>query len=335
MKKSRGYKDLLLSVCCLLYVGIPISTQTLEFENFFRFPMMMFCRYSDPDMVPYSPHHLPSDLTAATHFTSQKESNGVRRIDLRGRDSGRDRLHDPGRPAPNSRRSHWKDLAAQPTISQAGASTPESDGHVEERGWALFGTSMEYKFYTVTKRKRTANRSSTTCVGSSALPAHNVPVLRALAMVLMIAAIVVSSGSNQVQALTLPPFFTRPPPASPASEGTISSAASSTTSLGPTKTPLQARDETIWKAGNLRDQFGTSALGQVRNLAAAVQTAGGKEVSRRGLFVARGKNTGGTGSLMRSLEKLDGENEDVVEEDKEEDGEGAQNDKNIWEADVR
>lgn len=178
------------------------------------------------------------------------------------------------------------------------------------------------------RRKRTANRSSsTTCVGSSAFPAHNVLALR-VAMVLMIAAIV-SSDSNQVEALTLPPFFTRPP-ASPASEGTISSAASSTTALGPTKTPLQARDETIWKAGNLRDQFGTSALGQVRNLAAAVQTAGGKQVSRRGLFVARGKNTGGTGSLMRSLEKLDGENEDAGgEEVNEEDGEGVQNDKTV------
>ena len=171
-----------------------------------------------------------------------------------------------------------------------------------------------------------ANRRSVACAGSSAFPAHNVPVLLAMAII----AAIVGSCSNQVEALTLPPFFTRPPPASPASDISPVSSAASSTSLGPTKTPLQARDETIWKPGSLRDQFGTSALGQVRNLAAAVQTAGGKKVSRRGIFVARGKNTGGTGSLMKSLEKLDQEDGDGAgAEGNDEDGEGVQNDKTV------
>ena len=65
-------------------------------------------------------------------------------------------------------------------------------------------------------------------------------------------------------------------------------------------------------------------------MAAAVQTAGGKKVSRRGIFVARGKNTGGTGSLMKSLEKLDQEDDDGAgAEGNEEDGEGVQNDKTV------
>jgi len=80
------------------------------------------------------------------------------------------------------------------------------------------------------------------------------------------------SGRHVAEAaLTLPPFFAR----SPISIAT-SSTTTKTTALGPTKTPLQTRDETVWKPGNLRDQFGTSALGQVRNLAAAVQTAAKK-----------------------------------------------------------
>ena len=149
----------------------------------------------------------------------------------------------------------------------------------------------------------------------------------------IIAVVFAADGSccNQVEALTLPPFFTRPPASTATSPETATSqntALTTTTSLGPTKTPLQARDETVWKPGSLQDQFGTSALGQVRNLAAAVQTAGGKKVSRRGIFVARGKNTGGTGSLMRSLEKLDQTEDDdaVAGEDGEED---VQNDKTV------
>ena len=34
------------------------------------------------------------------------------------------------------------------------------------------------------------------------------------------------------------------------------------TKLGPTKTPLQTRDEELWRAKNRRDGIGTSALGQ-------------------------------------------------------------------------
>ena len=110
---------------------------------------------------------------------------------------------------------------------------------------------------------------------------------------------------GETEALTPPPFFTRPPPSATQTTAAATTTTTTTTALNPTKTPLQTRDEEVWKAGSLQDQFGTSALGQVRNLAAAVQTAGGQEPSRRGIFVARGKNTGGTGSLMRSLEPSD------------------------------
>ena len=78
-----------------------------------------------------------------------------------------------------------------------------------------------------------------------------------------------------------------------------------TSELNPTKTPLQERDEQTWKPGSVQDEFGTSALGQVRNLAAIVQKASGKKPSRRGSFVARGRNTGATGSLMKTLERTD------------------------------
>mmetsp|Transcript_10503 Transcript_10503/g.23547 ORF Transcript_10503/g.23547 Transcript_10503/m.23547 type:complete len:640 (+) Transcript_10503:193-2112(+) len=93
------------------------------------------------------------------------------------------------------------------------------------------------------------------------------------------------------------------------SNGSISSRSRgrsrTTTELNPTKTPLQERDEQTWKPGSVQDEFGTSALGQVRNLAAIVQKASGKRPSRRGSFVARGRNTGATGSLMKTLERTD------------------------------
>ena len=60
----------------------------------------------------------------------------------------------------------------------------------------------------------------------------------------------------------------------------------------------------------------------VRNLAAAVQTLdSANRPSRRGLFVARGKNTGGTGSLMRSLERLDAGADDGAGGDNAQEGE--------------
>ena len=89
------------------------------------------------------------------------------------------------------------------------------------------------------------------------------------------------------------------------SRSRISRSGRTTSELNPTKTPLQERDEQTWKPGSVQDEFGTSALGQVRNLAAIVQKASGKKPSRRGSFVARGRNTGATGSLMKTLERTD------------------------------
>ena len=140
------------------------------------------------------------------------------------------------------------------------------------------------------------------------LPAHNVLAKANVVHALLLATTMMALIIGETEALTLPPFFTRPPPS--ATQTTAAATTTTTTALNPTKTPLQTRDEEVWKAGSLQDQFGTSALGQVRNLAAAVQTAGGQEPSRRGIFVARGKNTGGTGSLMRSLEPNGDQNDD-------------------------